>query len=369
MTDNMLSTLHKIGLFLSNRLDAKLLVEDTNSWVECMQSFPRNKLVPVSYKPTSINYQREYFSAVYDNYCDISMVLYRGGTAVAILPMCIYEHEGIVNIGCNGLTMQEPLFARLPKSEAQRKIIRNILESIAIIPEYFDIKMSDSLVTTIPITDEGSSQWQRVWMESGARAVKVSWYLYADLFLDSNEISHRTRRTNKYSIEQAHDDFDIEIYDSVNGINEAFEEFHDLHRLVSGRETRSQATWDIQRNNVTANCDATGYDFVVLLKDKSNGALAGAALFECTPQSAYYSVAAYDRSRFSKPVGHVVQAVAMDYMKTKGVRWYVVGERPYPGECHTIKEVNIGKYKEGFATHIFPHITMELNIRNISNIV
>lgn len=61
--------------------------------------------------------------------------------------------------------------------------------------------------------------------------------------------------------------------------------------------------------------EQAGADFVIFIRDKLTGELAGSALFATTPQTGLYCVAAYDRERFSRPVGHIVQAVAMDYMK------------------------------------------------------
>ena len=135
-----------------------------------------------------------------------------------------------------------------------------------------------------------------------------------------------------------------------------------MHTEVSGRETRPQKTWDIQLETIRESSPEKGWGFLVFIRDKATGQLAGSALFNTTPQSGLYSVAAYDRSRFSKPVGHIVQAVAMEQMRRKGIRWYEIGDRYYPSDSGAYeKMVDIGHYKEGFATHFFPKMFVRLD--------
>lgn len=353
--------------FLENSLGAKLLSEDEEEWLLCLNQLPRASYVPAQYKPSFIDYQREYFTDVYEEYRDCSMILQRGGVPIGIFPLCLYKQSNRINIGSLGGDIVEPLFIGLPKAETQRKVIHGILEAFAHVAE-LEPTLSDTLCSHITIMDNGSSQWQRKWMELGASCTDVRWWAYADLNLSTEERNHRMRRTNKYSVEKAREDYEIKIFDSIDGIDDAFAVFRSLHSRISGRKTRSKATWDIQRDSIKANEDNTGYDFVVFLIDRTSGETAGAALFVATPQTGLYAVAAYDRERFSKPVGHVAQAVAMDYMQHKGVRWYEIGERAYPSEGVDEKLINIGKYKEGFATHIFPRIKMELDIRKIGDL-
>ena len=52
----------------------------------------------------------------------------------------------------------------------------------------------------------------------------------------------------------------------------------------------------------------------------------------------------------------------MERMREKGVRWYEIGDRFYetdPGAYE--KLMAIGHYKEGFATHFFPKVLIQIN--------
>ncbi len=355
-----------IGVSLAMRVEAKLLTSDRESWLKCLKSIPYNKYVPLQYKPSFIEYQTEYFSDVYDRYADISMVLYRGGKPVGIWPLCIYQKGEECFLGSLGGDIVEPYFTNLPKAKAQRAVIQKILDTLCDICGESEIRINSMIKTQITVI-EGASQWQRKWMELGGRCIKTSWWAYADLTLSREELQSCTRRTNEYSIAKGESDYDIEIYDSDKGnLDAVFEKFHAMHRDISGRETRSQSTWDKQKESIKDNSDGTGWDFIVSIRDKGTRENAGFALFSATPQTGLYSVAVYDRERFSRPVGHIVQAAAMDYMRSKGIRWYEIGERTYPNdEGSNQKLINIGKYKEGFATHIFPKIVIELNLNEM----
>lgn len=353
---------------LESEMDVKPLWADMENWSRCLGSIPHRQFVPLSYKPSFIAYQKAYFSDVYEEYEDLSVVLYRGGLPVGIWPLCFFKTDGRYRFGSLGGFIAEPLFTGLPKAEAQRSMIQKIFRFFVKVGEAEDV-FDRRLDSQITVMEDGSGQWQRKWMEAGARCVRTSWWAYADLDLSWEEIQSRIRRTNKYSVAKGGEEYIVQIYDSDDGsLSDVFAEFHNMHREISQRETRSQSTWDLQEKSVRENSEKTGYDFVVFIRDRETFALAGSALFAATPQSGLYCVAAYDRKRFAKPVGHIVQAAAMEYMKKKGVRWYEIGERTYPNdEGSNEKLVNIGRYKEGFATHIFPKIVMEMDMDEVRN--
>jgi hypothetical protein len=47
-------------------------------------------------------------------------------------------------------------------------------------------------------------------------------------------------------------------------------------------------------------------------------------------------------------------------MKKRGLRWHKIGLRPYSSEVPspTEKELSIGEFKQGFATHLFPRYVL-----------
>ena len=352
-----MALLNGITEALQSGLECRLLEDDGENWLKCLAAADRNAYVPLQYKPGFLKYQETYFRDVYDECRDISLVLYRGGRPAGIWPLCAYTQDGKIRFRSgDSPALLGPLFPFLPKAEGQRSVIENCLEALFRLPGVEELSCAET------VTDQGGSQWIRKLMEHGGTAEKTIWEAFADLNLTQEEIQARIRRTNKYSVAKGQDEYRIEIYDERSpDLDKAFEAFHAMHREVAGRETRSAATWDCQEAIIRENTDRTGRSFLVFIRDKASGQLAGSALFDATPQTGFYCVAAYDRSRFAKPVGHIVQAVAMERMREAGVRWYEIGERAYPGDPGAYdKWVDIGHYKEGFATHLFPKVFVKI---------
>lgn len=356
-----MQSLDEIKNSLLEQLEAKPMLTDLDHWYHCIDAVNHSNYVPLQFKPGFIQYQAEYFKDVYHDYMDISMVLYRGGRAIGIWSICVYINNDTICFGSAGMALMGPLFSDLPKTEAQRAVIENCLKTLFFI---LDTNGGGYLLCNETILDNGASQWIRKLLEHGATEQNPKFQAFVDLNLSHEEIQSRIRRTNKYSIAKGQDTYDIEIYDELSEpvIDQVFEEFHDMHRKVAGRETRGQSTWDMQKKIVQEGSAERGKSFLIFIRDKETKELAGAALFDCTPQTGLYCVAAYDRSRFSKPVGHIVQAVAMERMREMGIRWYEIGERAYPGDKDSNEKlVDIGHYKEGFATHFFPRVFVTLD--------
>ena len=231
--------------------------------------------------------------------------------------------------------------------------------------QLFDIQYVEFTDT---VMSEGLSQWIKKLMQTGGVCCGITHQLFTDLSLSEVEIQKRTRRTNKYNISKGNEDYEVNVYDeNTTNLPTYFSDFHKFHASVAGRETRNQLTWDIQLQGIEYGSDTVGRSFLIFIRDKQTKELAGAALFDTTFTHGLYCVAAYDRSRFSKPVGHVIQAYAMGKMRSLGIRWYEIGERPYITDRNSNQKiVDIGHYKEGFATHTFLKIYIGLSLQNSS---
>jgi FemAB family protein len=135
-------------------------------------------------------------------------------------------------------------------------------------------------------------------------------------------------------------------YDTILGMN--VEPLHKLHIEVAGRITRGDETWERQQEAVDA-----GEAFLVYLLDKAD-CIVGGALFHRSRDEAAYAVGVYRRELHDAPLGHLVQAFAIEHMQVLGLRWYYLGLRAYEANE---KELQIAHFKEGWATHSFPRVT------------
>lgn len=359
-----LNFLNDIKKFLNNKFEFKYMTEDLDNWIRCINK-QVSFFIPVSYKSSFIQYQELYFKDVYEEYMDLSMVLYRGGRAVGLFPFCIYKQNGVYSFGSNGGDVLEPVFVEDLKPESINSIIKNIL--IALKETVKEFSIDPEIRFSSYSLNEGISLFQRKLLELCAVCQSVKMISFVDLSNSYDAIQRKMRRTNKYSINKGNEDYNIDIIDgndAVNILDSTISYFREFHIRISGRETRSVDTWLKQLQNIKDLREGT--DFVVSIKDRSTNKIVGMALFAATKLSSYYAVGVYDRERFKRPVGHVVQAYAIKHMQSLGIRWYELGDRYYPfNKDSNEKLLNISFYKEGFATNIYPKIVYTLNILTI----
>lgn len=127
-----------------------------------------------------------------------------------------------------------------------------------------------------------------------------------------------------------------------------FEKYKLLHIETSGRQTRSDESWDLQYQMIL---DKKAF-LVVLFN--SNQELIGGGYFNYTRDEAFYSVGVYKRELFDQPLGHLVQFLAISFMKQLGIKQYYLGRRHYKSDIPSPEEklLNISGFKHGFATHL-----------------
>ncbi len=197
-------------------------------------------------------------------------------------------------------------------------------------------------------------------MGRGAKSV-IAYDLFINLNQDLIKIKSGFRKSYRSLVNSGAKNWTVGILDVPD--KKVWESFQDLHRSVAGRKTRNNETWDIHFNDIVKQ-----QAFLVYLLNK-DGQMDGAGFFNFTKDEGLYSVAAYKRELFDKPLGHVVQYRAIEELKKRGVRWYKLGSRPYATDtpAPSKKEISIGEFKQGFASDIFPrylitHFTKDTNL-------
>jgi hypothetical protein len=124
-----------------------------------------------------------------------------------------------------------------------------------------------------------------------------------------------------------------------------FDRYQEFHRIVAGRVTRPQSSWDALFEWVSA-----GRGELVLGFLDGDELVAGTLVADGLVSS-YYVSGVYDRERFDKPMAHWPMWVAMLRSGERGSRIFELGEVPMAGTASP-KEVSIGYFKRGFATKI-----------------
>ena len=309
------------------------------------------------YTNSSIDYQLAYQRGHGGDWKDISLIINWENKPAAVWPLSLaYKDENmILNSHC--LPVLPPLFVADCQAPSRKRITRGCLDLSHVIAKTVGIQSWKSAELFFGQSEAGLSEWHYESMCRGAIAV-LRHELFVNLSLEIAAIKARFRKSYKSLITSGSRAWQVGVMAETNP--ELWNEFRELHLKVAGRVTRSAETWELQRQAI----DDGNALLVFLRNDRKD--MVGGGFFNITHDEGVYSVGAYDRSLFDKPLGHVVQYRAIEEMKRRGLRWYNVGLRPFSSElpAPTEKEISIGNFKEGFASHLFPQYCLTHKVGN-----
>jgi len=322
-------------------LKARPYLEDRDSW---HNSADRAEYLPVAYSRAMTDYQLAYWRGSGQQLFDLSLVLYQDKHPCGIWPLSLC-FAGNARIGSNGDALLPPLFVAGLTANVRKKLLQSCLDFVATLARKFDIGQWQSLAAFE--NRPGVSEWQHLALCRGATAT-CGYELFIDLRPAVAEIKSGFRKSYRPLVSLGAKLWQIAVLDGRD--DRVWDEFKNLHREVAGKVTRSDDSWRWQHEAV-----ASGDAFLVYLRDGAQR-MVGGGFFQVSRDEGVYAVAAYDRALFDKPLGHAVQYRAIEEMKSRGVRWYKIGARPYPGDQPppSEKELRIAEFKHGFASHIFP---------------
>lgn len=339
-------------------LDARLYVDDRDGWDTAWRALPFQLM---TYAATAMDYQMAYLRHPAQPLQDLSLVLLANGKPCGVFPLLLTGEPGARRLSGNGSRITPPLFvAGLPDKTAKKISARlmALLRELAVAHGCQTLQFEQPCM---PGADAaGLPDWHRQWLEAGATG-GCKHDLFTDLTPPLADIRSGFRKSYKALINTGLRSWTVQRMDAANASDAVWEEFKQLHIQVAGRRTRGDDSWDLQLRIIRE-----GWGFAVLLRDPADGRLVGAGLFQHTRHEGVYCVGAYDRTLFDKPLGHVVQQVAIERLKELGVPWYRVGERSYPQDrpAPSPKQMAISDFKQGFASHLFPRLELDLAVRD-----
>ncbi|MDE2397494.1 MAG: FemAB family protein [Burkholderiales bacterium] len=327
-------------------LDATTRQEDRPGWSAAWNAMAYQA---VAYAVPMIDYQHAYFRGAGWTLVEASVVLRNDGRPCGIWPLTLGGPPGAPQLTSAGAAVLAPVFVPSLPARTIKRLCTQAIAFVRALCAELDLPRPKLEQAAFPGGAEGLSEWQQQLLAAGATQT-----LRHDLFIDLRpplaEIRAGFRKSYRPLINAGLRSWETFVIDGSNADPGVWEEFRALHRDVAGRVTRGAETWQSQFEML-----AGGHAFLVGLRDPAQRRLVGASFFQCTRDEGLYAVAAYDRSLFDKPLGHVAQQVAIEAMKARGLRWYRVGERQYPQDepPPTDKQVSISEFKQGFASHLF----------------
>lgn len=315
---------------------------------------------PIDQAPDMLDYQVKYFKGANWRLDDASVVIIQNGRPCGIWPLHVGGPEGTFALSMAGTPLQLPLF----RADFNAKIIRRTLSTtLDILRDWgASIGINSIAIRTHakPTNPNVEIDFADRYLLSIGAETRLHHELHVDLNKPMDEIRLNFRKSFRPLVNEGLRTWSTFVMEASSVDPLIWEEFRQLHFCCSGRRwTRSMATWDRQFSMLR---EGTG--FLVGLRHFNTKCLTGAGFFQTTRDEGLYAVAAYDRDQFDKPLGHVVQFLAIKHMKAKGLSSYRLGDRPYPGDYPepSAKEIDIGYFKEGFASGVYRAITYILPI-------
>lgn len=178
-----------------------------------------------------------------------------------------------------------------------------------------------------------------------------------DLTNSLTVIHKNIRKSYKNTINKSRRTLTHKIINSSTITQSHIHDFRNFHILVSGRETRSQKTWEEQYNIIKK-----GNGFLVI--SSITDVILGYSLYLNNKNICYYGVGAYNRNYFNSTfVSHGAIWTAIEYAKYLSCKKFILGKIFYPFQKLYIseKEYNIGIFKRGFSQSIEHSILVKLN--------
>lgn len=312
---------------------------------------------PVAYLQRYLDYQLAYQQDKSEYVVDLSCIILHDRTPVAIWPLTISIHDNEAKVTSQGTELLPPIFIANCALATQKKILRSAMLLTDELAK--SVRLDRWAAVSVFINSYSIGLWQLMAMNEGA-VCHTRHELYVDLTLPVEKIKASFRKSYRPLISAGERLWKVNILENSTEEN-IWEEFRMLHRQVAGRSTRSKKTWDLQYESIVK-----GEGFLIYLRDQSNK-MVGGGFFMHSNDEGTYAVGVYDRVLFDKPIGHIVQFRAIQELKQRSCRWYYIGRRVYAAEqpVPTEKELSISKFKEGFATNIFPSFVLSKPVLQI----
>ena len=337
------------------KLDACPINDSNEIWADKIASC---EFAPVPYCHGTLRFNREYFAQNDELITDVSKLIISNGKPVAIWPLSILTSRSGVKLTTSGGLVLPPLFFSTVSSAEKKRLIKRCLTFANLLCKANGITEWSSYQQFDPSCKNTISMWCVESLKSGA-SYQLSHSMYVDLSIGEEKYKSQVRKSYRSLMNSGQKLWSVEL---VSGQGEQdfklWRGFQNLHIKSAGKETRSQKTWDLLYQSIK-----DGHAVLICLLGAGQEVVGG-GYFTFSQHEVVYSIGAYDRSLFDKPLGHTVQGKLIGYMMRSSRRWYRLGKLSFENEIFrpTEKELAIMSFKSGFATNVLPEYCFKYKV-------
>jgi hypothetical protein len=176
-----------------------------------------------------------------------------------------------------------------------------------------------------------------------------------DLTQDTEKIDAAIRKSYRSLINWGKKNLSLEYVNADAPSRDKFLEYQEFHKLIAGRVTRTQESWDAMYKVLE---NGSGE----LILGYESGALVSGALIIDGAKVSIYASGAYDRSKFDRPLAHWPLYDGILRAKKRGMRNFELGSVDKASNPSQ-KEAQIALFKRGFASHLVPTLSWVIPIQ------
>lgn len=287
-------------------------------------------------EPLAGTFGRSYYPAVFgDRAQDLSFVVLRGDSAVALVAANAVDHK----IGWYGMPARicTPDGVEISDPQVAKETIAALLQAARLVGASEIQLQSDSQTNRL-------SEIEMIALSRGG-CPSVDLSAIIELSSSTQDIEKNLRRRFRSHVNWGRRNLILSHVNSRQPDREKFLAYKNLHLLVAGRSTRTDASWEYM-------CDALDQGLAELtLCHDLYGKLLGAMYVAYGRRRAYYASGAYDRTAFENPISHWPMLDAILRAKALGLESFEIGGVPFSVE-HSEKERAIGHFKAGFVSRL-----------------
>ena len=329
-------------IFDNNNLSFVFKKDNIKGWNNIITNF---SYTPVAYTNKSIEYENYYSFDNSEEYLDISIIISLNNKSVGIWPLTISHKKDNFQLTSQGQSILPPLFLEEINKKERKKLVLKCYNSLNFFFNEYNIDKIKSNEIFLDKQIHSISEWHRLFLDNKAK-ITINYTMFACLSGGIDKYRKSLRKSYKPLINQG-----LKIWKVKKLFNDnksIWTDFKELHYRVSSGKTRSEKTWQRQYDSIII-----GEAFLIYLLNDT-GEMIGGGYFTLSQNEAVYSIGAYDRKLFDKPIGHVIQYEAIQEFIKRNIDWYKIGMLTnYEGEV-SAKDKSIQVFKNGFASHIIP---------------
>ena len=280
---------------------------------------------------------KERYSEVYD----FSGLLKYNNKNIGFWPLTYIKD--INEFSSYGSNIINPLFEKNIDKSIEKSICNNILVSLHDLSKELEINELN-VEENFNTQELFISNWHNVNL-GFLPNIKIEYQIYANLDLGYNKIKSLYRKSYKSLINNSKKKLKVKVLKTND--KDKYSNFKELHKFVSGRQTRSDKSWELNFLEIR---NSNSYLFYI---ENDEDKMIGGSIINCTNNEAYYAIGAYDKSFFKEySVSHLIQDFIIDFLCKKNFKWYNLGEYDPISYKNDKKLHDISKFKMGFGTNL-----------------